>query len=103
MADRKISQLPAAESGDLVDTSLMHLVNTLQPDAAQRNRKLTLAQARVYFGEFSGPASSTGDNLVAFDGTTGKIAKDSGVSTASVTTAITQAGNAISPFLLMGA
>lgn len=45
-------------------------------------------------GEVFGPASATADHLVAFDGTTGKLVKDSNITTSSVSTAITQAGNA---------
>jgi hypothetical protein len=110
VSDRKVTQLPAVQSGDEVDTSLLHLVNPLQADAAERNRKWTLSQARVYFGDFRGPASSTTNNLLAFNDGTGKVAKDSGILTSSVSTAISQASAATtdieklpSPFLLMGA
>jgi len=106
MADRKITQLSAVQSGDEIDTSLLHLVNPLQSDASERNRKWTLSQARVYFGDFRGPASSTTNNLLAFNDGTGKVAKDSGILTSSVTTAISRAEEASkypSPFLLMGA
>ena len=45
-------------------------------------------------GEVFGPASATADHLVAFDGATGKLVKDSAITTSSVSTAITQAGAA---------
>lgn len=38
-------------------------------------------------GDVTGPASSTNNNLVAFDGTTGKLIKDSGVATSALVTA----------------
>jgi hypothetical protein len=41
-------------------------------------------------GDFVGPASSTNNNLAAFDGTTGKLGKDSGLSTANTSDAITK-------------
>lgn len=37
-------------------------------------------------GDASGPASSSNDNLAAFDGTTGKLLKDSGLAAAAVVT-----------------
>lgn len=45
MADRKITELPAADSTDLQnDSSLFHLVNPARVSDADKNRKLTLAQ-----------------------------------------------------------
>lgn len=43
-------------------------------------------------GAVTGPASSTGDNLAAFDGATGKVVKDTGISSASVQAAIDFSG-----------
>lgn len=42
-------------------------------------------------GAVTGPEASTADNLAAFDGATGKVIKDSGVSLTGVTDAITKA------------
>lgn len=41
-------------------------------------------------GDVNGPASSTDANLVSFDGTTGKVIQDSSLSTADVSSAVTQ-------------
>lgn len=45
-------------------------------------------------GNVVGPASSVDSHLAAFDGTTGELLEDSGVTTASVTAAITRAADA---------
>jgi len=45
MADRKITELAAADSTDLTDdAALLHLVNPNRAQDADKNRKLTLAQ-----------------------------------------------------------
>ena len=40
-------------------------------------------------GDFVGPASSVADNVVSFDGVTGKLGKDSGISAADITGSVT--------------
>lgn len=40
-------------------------------------------------GAVTGPTSSTGNNLAAFDGATGKVIKDSGLTTENVSSAVT--------------
>lgn len=47
MADRKITQLPAATTGDLISAALFHVVNTAQALAEDRNRKATLSQVKT--------------------------------------------------------
>ena len=47
MADRKITQLPAATTGDLISAALFHVVNTAQVAPEDRNRKATLTQVKT--------------------------------------------------------
>lgn len=53
-------------------------------------------------GDVTGPASSTADSIVLFDGTTGKVIKDSGVSLSSLE-AYSQVFNATTDWTLDGA
>lgn len=46
-------------------------------------------------GAVTGPSSAVVDNLAAYNASTGKVIKDSGLTTASVSAAITNASNAI--------
>jgi hypothetical protein len=56
-------------------------------------------QAALTAGSFvTGPASATSNNIVLFDGTTGKIIKDSGVSTSS----FASTGKAIAMAIVFG-
>lgn len=65
MADRKISQLPASTAGDVVDASLLHLVNTAQGNVDDQNQKLSLSLAKAYFSEDSvQQTSATGAALL---------------------------------------
>lgn len=47
MADRKVTQLPAASAGDLVSTALFMIVNTGQALPEDQNRKATLTQVKT--------------------------------------------------------
>jgi hypothetical protein len=47
VADRKVTQLPAATSADLVSATLLHVVNTAQSQPEDRNRKATLSQFKT--------------------------------------------------------
>lgn len=44
-------------------------------------------------GDVSGPSSATSDNIAVFDGATGKLVKDSGVSISGLAAAIDQIVN----------
>jgi hypothetical protein len=63
MADRKITQLPAATGTDIVDTSLLHLVNPTLVSADDRNQQMSLSDARTYFQ--TGSVLLTGNQTVA--------------------------------------
>jgi ABC-type uncharacterized transport system permease subunit len=80
MADQKISQLTALNTP--ADADVQPIVDT----AATQTKKITWANIKAalktYFdtlyGNVSGPASSGNNNIVLFDGTTGKLIKDGG-------------------------
>jgi hypothetical protein len=50
MADRKISELNAADSANLHDSALLHVVDTTEALAVDQNVKATIAQAKSVFG-----------------------------------------------------
>lgn len=73
MADRSVSQMPAAEPQDLVDTALFHLVNTLRPDLSDQDRRATAAQIRALLV----PAGAIGTSELADNGVTNAKLRDS--------------------------
>lgn len=73
MADRSLSQLPLAESQDLVGTALFHLVNTLRPDLSQQDRRATADQ----IGALLVPAASIGTAQLADNAVTNAKLRDS--------------------------
>jgi hypothetical protein len=77
-------------SGIVVDVGDMLICNTdstVSGDQATVGSYWNIIEKNI-IGAVSGPASSTNDNLASYDGTTGKIIKDSGMSILSVTSAV---------------
>lgn len=73
------------EIGDMI------VATVSRAGASNENSDFAVIQANID-GAVTGPASSTGDNLAAFDGATGKVVKDTGISSASVQAAIDFSG-----------
>lgn len=78
------SELPAhyevSVDGEVVDAPELVAGTGITINVADSNITINA----VNNGDVTGPGTATGDNLTAFDGTTGKIIKDSGIAMADV-------------------
>jgi hypothetical protein len=82
MADRKITQLPAAESTDLTNAnSLVHVVNPDRVNVDDRNRKATWSQVRDAVAPTTGIVTKTGAGAITgrtITGTTNRVIVSNG-------------------------
>jgi hypothetical protein len=84
-AQVKISDLPPAALGDMDGTDLFVFVDLDEPADIDKTKKLELDTLKIYFDQFYssgsgdvvGPSSATDNAFALFDGTTGKLLKDS--------------------------
>lgn len=92
MANRKISDFPAIEAGQIVDQNLLTLVAVFEVDPLLRNKKITFTEFKNYLnGYYAIGDTKTGVTVAALPGSpsTGQIARvtdaDSPVSGSAVT------------------
>ncbi len=81
---------PVSSTTDLSDVSVTAPLNNqvLQYNsAASEYQPITLSTGS---GDVTGPSSSTDTNIASFDGTTGKIIQDGGITTSAISSAISQ-------------
>ncbi len=81
---------PVSSTTDLSDVSVTAPLNNqvLQYNsAASEYQPITLSTGS---GDVTGPASSTDSNVASFDGATGKIIQDGGITTSAISSAISQ-------------
>jgi hypothetical protein len=64
MAERKLSELPAAAPANLHDATLVPIVDLLEVAAVDQNRKATLAQVKTYIGAAGIPVGGSAGQML---------------------------------------